>query len=380
MTRLIQGQQNTIKTIRPNDILDATLEELTAFTYSETFENHEEWLYTLSLIAYLRGKTDDLENILKKMTTNKHMHSITLLRLENRNNQYNEKTVNEVIAIAAGHDWLAAEAQFTIGMTMLRFSKNTKAKEFFKTAYGSLSKIGAHKKSVKALLNIVVAESRINNKKRLFFDYEYVAKAARKYNSYEVEGICLQNISKELHILGAFDKALAYSNRAVSLQKRDAGSLPYFESLLHRCHVYISLGRYSEALADFQESKISNHSQIAEARKAVEILLGEKTSVHLDLLEPAWRSKLIAKDLPVCKTKLEQEFISFIKNKRAKREEIIQHLYGSNIDWTSAKNRFKVFYSRFKSKNPGLLTEEDETIFIVDDNIMKDMNESGEVG
>jgi tetratricopeptide (TPR) repeat protein len=373
------GSQGAVMLVASNnfvpdfrDILDGNLVDLAHYLFNDAFQSPEQRLYCESLVSYLRAENDNLKVLVQKMAEFPEIQTLTLLRLQIRNSEFNEETVAAVKKLLFKQDWLSAEAAFALGMTYLRFSRNEEAKVFFKEAYNLLKKSGAHKKSMKALLNVVVAESRIDNKRKLVYDYEFVAKKANEVGATEVEGICHQNISKELHLVGAFELALRHSNRAIELQESDAGSLPYFETLLHRCHVLISLGRYREAHADFEKSKLSPHVQIVEARKAIEKILGVETSPQFDYLEPAWKSKLATEPVEAL-SKMESQFIDLIKARKVNRDEIIQTLYGESIDWDSARNRFKVFLSRFKKRYPNLISEEDSLLFMADENLQNNI-------
>jgi tetratricopeptide (TPR) repeat protein len=357
------------------EILQSPLKRLRELVLCGDFENDEQRQYLHILIHYLAGEPEELELLLNMIVPHSEIALIGRLRLQNLQGQYSESQIDLVHTIALSSNHYAGEAAFALGMSHLRFKNNLAAKDAFKLSYQKLTEMGALKKASKALLNLVVSESRIDNKKRLIHDYEVVASKAKAAGALEVEGICYQNISKELHILGLFELALKYSNSALALQEDGFDSVHFYETLLHRCHVLIDLGRFKEAYFDFERAKLSRHVQTIEALKCIEKILGGQTTTFEEKhLEPAWLSKLTNIDIkPNQATRLEMNFIDLIKGNRLSKDDIVMKLYGENTDWESAKNRFKVFLSRFRKKYPGLVEEENNYLFMVDESILSDL-------
>lgn len=324
------------------------------------------------LIHYLAGEERELEQILENL--NGDIYHISLCRLQNLKNVQDDSKLKLLKEIALNESSLSGEAAFVLGMSYLRFKRNAEAVEVFKLAHKRLTELGAMKKAAKSLLNVVVAESRVNPDRRLMRDYEVVALKAEAAGDFITQGICYQNISKEFLDIGAPDLALKYSRKAIELQSADVGQLHYFESILHRCHILITLGKYKEAYLDFQLAKSSPHPQTKEALKCVEKILGADTQPEMQQLEPAWFDKLRQSQSELPKlTKHEMSFLDLVKSGTTSKDEIIRELYGEQINWESSNNRFKVFLSRFRKKYPHLLSEEEGGYRLVDESLLENI-------
>jgi tetratricopeptide (TPR) repeat protein len=353
------------------EILQSPLQRLTELRLEGNFEDDTQKNYLSILIHYLSSEPEALEKLLSTLNPKSEIAVIGKLRLQNMLQVFDEHQLRLIREIIHSDSLWNAEAAFALGMTYLRFKKNIEARDTFQMAYRKLTDIGAHKKAVKALLNIVVSESRMDNTKRLIQDYQVVANRAKSVECREVEGICYQNISKELQLLGFFDLALRYSHQAIDLQEAGADTVHYYETILQRCHVLIDLGRFREAHQDFARAKLSRHPQTIEALKIIENLLGAEADYKAVELEPAWISKLASLDVESLKpTKLEMDFIDLVKSERVSKDTVILKLYGEQLDWESARNRFKVFLNRFRKKYVNLVVEENGHFMLVDETVL----------
>jgi tetratricopeptide (TPR) repeat protein len=329
--------------------------------------------YANILISYLSADVPALQKTLEN-TNHLETSVIARLRLNTLLLKYEENDFREMEKLVSIKNFWAAEAAFVLGISYWRFQRNFEAKSAFLKAHLLLQSIGAKKKAAKSLLNVVVSDSRIDPSRRLFPEYQIVAAKALEVGAIEVAGICHQNISKELRSLGAFELALKHSHEALNLMGKDSGTLHYFETLLHRCHLYIELGRMKEARIDFEASFVSQHPQITEARHCIERFLGSEVEINHLQLEPVWVEKLSTKT-PSTLTPTEVSFIEILKTGRVSRESIILSMYGESTDWESAKNRFKVFLNRFKKKHRGVICEEGQDLLLVDNSILSDLQE-----
>src|SRR5690606_27034813 len=127
-----------------------------------------------------------------------------------------------------------------------------RSKERFQKSSIKLSMISAHKKSLKAKLNELAAESKIYPEKKLITDYFLLAKRSLALRESNVAATAFLNISREYQKLGCYLAALRYANRSIRLLGRDFGTLTYYSALVHRAHLFYQLNRPKDAALDYQ--------------------------------------------------------------------------------------------------------------------------------
>lgn len=350
-----------------NQVIEASIEELMEFELLGEFESEQLAFYNQAILGHTRGEVSKLEEVLPKLTDD--FATIAAYRLEILKQNYSDSeiTVSEEFK---------GEAHFVMGLNFVNFKDYPKAKFHFQKAYQFLWKQGAKKKAVKSLMNMVVSESRENNQKKLIVDYEFITKKAMSIGDKITAGTCQLNISREYQMMGAFELALITCNRALDFLEADMGATHYYFALIHRCHILVDLKRYPEALVDFQKAKTSNFSETKEALKVVETLLGDKKEIDLEHLEPTWKARLkdhrngvSFKDL----TKTEAQLIKFLSDGAKDKNDIIDEIYGTNLDYESADARFRVLLMRLRKKKPNLVVYEQKQYRISDENFLSDI-------
>ena len=348
----MSGNRNII------EVIESSLMELNYILLHNNFKDEEAQSYASIIKLYLENDGLKLKNMISSKKLSSKIYHLACLRLMILKNTQDMISLSHFMKFDMNNSQLEAEKKFILGIGFLRINENLYARDYFQKAYRELDAVGAKKKALKALMNMVVAESRINNKKRLIGDYELIAEKAKEIDDKIIEGICMHNVSKEFQRVGGFELALKYANHSVKLMKNDVGTIHYYEIILHRCHVLIDLGRYQQAYLDFDRAKLSNHPQTKNALKCIEIILGEEKIIPTSYLEPAWRSKisdLKEKGKQVKLTSVEMQFLELIRKNEVSKNRIISSLYGNKIDRDVAKNRFKVFISRFRKRYPELI-------------------------
>lgn len=353
------------------DIIQAPLKELYLLKASGSIKDLELKLYVEVLHAYLLSDASELDVLSKN--TKGDLRDITELRKQIVTKTVSSAFLEELEVGLENRGRWKGEYAFVMGIAYWALQQNQEALKAFQKSYTALWEIGAKKKAVKALMNVVVSEDRIDNKKKCISSYEFVKEKALEVGDRVVAGLCYHNMAKEYLKLGGAELSLKYSHLAVDHLGDDKGVNHYYEAILHRCHTLIELGRYHEALIDFQTAKASPTASIQEALRAIEVLLGDKKELRLDHLEPSWRTKLQT-SANVVKTeeltKLESRFIEMISHRPQSKSEILKALYG-NIEEASAENRFNVFLTRFKKKFPGVLSQENGNYGIVDNSLIE---------
>lgn len=352
------------------EAIEAPLMELYIMRMEDNFNSYDLKLYTFCIESYLRAEKDELYKLIDEVPH--YLKDLVTLRyqivIENIDLNLLSRLEN---SIGEMNEW-DGEIAFVSGLACWSINDNHRAFKNFQCAYKKLWELGAKKKAVKALMNVVVSESRVDNTKRCITSYEFVKDKAQEIGDKVIAGICYHNMAKEYLKLNSAELSLKYSNHALELLQVDRGAIHYYEVLLHRCHSFIQMGRFHEALADFQTAKASKNIRIQNALKAIELILENRSDVKIDHLEPAWRTKL-SKLQQVVKieelTKLETQFIETISKGQIPKNKIIEVLYGDKIDPLSAENRFNVFLTRFKKKFSGVVVS-DNGVYSLANNAM----------
>lgn len=349
--------------------------------------------YLQVLKSYLRGEIETLNELCKIQTISlfpKFYQKLVQIRLDLLNFQlYNfplpqidEKSREDFLSSSFfySNDHWVGEFYFVLGLFTLEVKDYENSKKIFRLAYTELDKIGAFKKSVRALLNVIVSESRLYPNKKLIIDYEFVVKKALAIQEFSVSGICYLNISRELQLIGSLTLALKYVNKAIEHLSSDIGAKNYYSALLHRCHILIELERSIEAKMDIEEVRLSPFSETQEAAKLLEIIYSQKFSniesklTHKEInetkLDPTWRGRFrnyISKKKNSKLSDLESTLIESLLDSNKTKNELISILYGDQIDYSASENRFRVLLSRFRKRHPGLIINEDGLYKISDD-------------
>lgn len=354
------------------EIIEATPSQIRELKLTRSFECELITAYIGVLDGYLSGDHQELEYHFSKISNEEDLHWISKLRYETSINVSNNQTASKVLAISQNDDSLyRGEAGFILGMHYMKNGQDANAINAFSNSYSPLCKVGANRKATKSLLNALACKTRISPNKKYIREYESLAEKAKVNGAKSVEAICYHNISKELLHVNAFELALSYTNKAFNLLSEENGTYHYFEVVLNRCHILAKLGRYSEALKDYQIALTSDHPQTKDALSAIKILLDQKRDLEsFSHLEPCWVDKLNAhnrNDQKIKPTKTELKFINLIKSEPVTRDFVIKELYGDKLDWESAQNRLRVFVHRFRKKFPDQLIESEDKLVLNSD-------------
>lgn len=334
-----------------NQVIEFSIKELREFCISQV--NSEFAEYAEVLLAYMSGDADFFKGLSK--ISEEYSELVKLRRdiiLGQVDFEKDFKTVLDRLDIT-----LKGEYAFIVAQAYGKNDYHREAYDWYCLAYASLKKIGAFKKAVKTLLNLVATKSRIDAHKNYILDYQYVADQALEYDCKVVAGICLLNISVEQRKFGAYELSLESIHQALEYLKEDKGADHFFTALVHRCHLFIDLGNYQMAILDYQKVKMSNFPHIKEASVVIKQLLGDREQYTFDHLEPIWKERLISKNSTSAKiklTKTEKLLISILSEKEQSKEDLIEQIYGE-IDWEAGENRFRMLISRLNRKHKGII-------------------------
>lgn len=353
-------------------IIQSNVEEL--FTVFSSQEDSVENLYRRVLIAYLQGDIGGLRVVLDRVRLLSDenqdatiLRILTEVRLAVRTQSVTKdqlETLNcELTATSA--EW-QAEGTFVLALGYESIRDHVASREAYILASNKLSAVGAHRKSVKALLNAVASESRIEmSSKRVIADYMLIYNKAKACGELGVAGVALYNVSIEFQREGAVSVALRFCDRALALLRHDYGTLHYYSAIVHRCHLLLQLGRRHEAADAYDLARVAPFKEIQAALSALPSAVEPrfKYEGNIASLLPTWKDRLVRKGrhdgLESEKLgELEARLIYLLSDGPKEKHELIATLYGDKIATEHSENRLKVLLSRVRKKRPGLIYRE----------------------
>lgn len=383
----MESKRNFYNKINLLSLLEASLEELFLMKLRIPESDYFLSFYAGVLIHFLQSEEEQLADLIRTLDSSRlskeefaFLSQVSSVRLEILQQSVKAKTLESLIELAEQDLVRSGEILFVLGMAFEENRDHVRMKDFYGKAVPRLAAMGAHKKSVKSLLNSVAAESRIHPRKKLIAEYYFTYRAALKAGAMGVAGTCLLNISREYQLIGALSTALKYCNRSIAISRRDFGSRAYFLSIAHRCHLFHQMGRDEEAELDFGAARVCAIPEVQEALKVITMLRGVKTgsvvspTIDENRLTPSWRERLstpieatdCAEGAQEKLAPMENRLIQFVGAAARTKYEIIEHLYGEKLDLSVTENRLRNLLHRIKRRRPSLIVFEEGRYKIAD--------------
>ncbi|MCM2323571.1 MAG: hypothetical protein NDJ90_09960 [Oligoflexia bacterium] len=345
-------------------------------------------LYASTIKAFLNYDVEALESCVTEAAAHTHaFQALPLLiriRRDLRLRQIDAKSVEELTHVAATFDFLRGEALFVAAMGYESILDHARAKALYREASALFRNVGADRKAVKSALNCVVSESRLFSEKKLMADYHFLYKEAKRVGEFGTAGVCLLNISREYQKLGAFSAALKYCNRALALHQKELGTITYFLTLAHRCHLLFQLDRRHEALLDHEQCQNCEFPQVQAALQVVEKLISGEQGQVRDIpvesglekhLTPTWKERLLGIQSETRRPELgalENKVIELLSEKPSEKWELMDALYGTALSADTREARLKALIFRLRKKRPGLILFKDGKYLISDGVFLSD--------
>ncbi|MGZ3779386.1 MAG: hypothetical protein ACXVCY_02050 [Pseudobdellovibrionaceae bacterium] len=262
------------------------------------------------------------------------------------------------------------------------------ASQFYFKAKDAYTDIGAKKKAVKAHFNGIICLEREDSVSHLQYKYISLIKEARAVKEYSVVGMAFLALSQKLLDVGALRSSFDYVQRSLAYLSHEKGSSNYFKALLHRAHIYYLYGFMDKAKADFQEAKLSNHSEVLAALSVIEAKINIKTkdktednardktrdkakikagidsseyevpNVSVSILPFGWVSRFqYENDNLQLLGSQEEQLILLLVKKPVSKEVIIEKIWGGqrDLDPEHIDLRFKKLIWRIKKKFPQMI-------------------------
>lgn len=351
-------------------IIQSNLEELITLPASH---EHSEETYRLSLISYLKC---DIEGLRAKLDHFSGHHAeeknsalprlLIEIRLAIRTGTILKEQIEELksaIATASNSSGWLAEASFVLALAYEARRNYVASREAYLQAATQLSAVGAQRKSIKALLNAVASESRIDMaSKRIIADYMLIYNKAKTCGEPGVAGVALYNVSLEFQREGALSVALRFCERSLALLRHDYGTLHYYSAVVHRCHLLLQLGRRVEAADAYDLARVAPFKEIQDALRALPSAVNPAFHYegNIATLLPTWEDRLVRigrndNDSSEKFGALEVRLLQLLSRGPKEKHELIELLYGNKIALEHSENRLKVLLSRVRKKRPGLI-------------------------
>jgi tetratricopeptide (TPR) repeat protein len=320
--------------------------------------------YTEVLAAYLSGDTSTLIRLSDESKNHNHALISVLVktRLAVRESKVTENLVNQLNEVSKQFpDW-RGESLMVAGFASETIGNFKEAKDLYYEAFKTLEEQGARIKGLKALHNYISAYSKVDPERAYFAEFHMIYRKGKAQRNYEVAGTALTNIAREFQKMKTYRSALKYACKAILFLQTTDGTYHHHMALLNRCHILCDLGRFQDAMEDFDTISKSSYAEVRAGLKALEEII---TNAKLDpqykiQAHPTWLERLAqGKNTDEPLSDLEDRVLALLAVKPRDKYSLIQDLYGEKIDLEAAENRLKNLLNRLRKKKPGAILFKD---------------------
>jgi len=260
---------------------------------------------------------------------------------------------------------LAAEREFCLGLAWEQLEFHGAAAQHHQRAAALYQTHGCPKKSLRALYNVIAAESRVYPHKNFVADCQNVIERSRSLGESSFEGMALTMLSREYQVIGHSAQALEMARRSIKCLENERGSSHYFHAVLHLAHLCIEENNLREAELLLKEAELA---PFREAQAARQLLLASihaehhwDSSLEASLL-PTWRNRLPGllsrlkgsiSEGSARSSQLEERLLKLAYNGPIEKWDLIAKLYPDSVSQLVLENRFKNLLARVRKKYPG---------------------------
>lgn len=349
-----------------------------------------ELFYGQVIVHFLRGEEDELANHLQSLEKfSGHdefdfLRTACSMRVQIRSREFESALLQHAIDLASRSERWEGELCILAATAQTVLDDYAAAHVLFARATQAFERRGCSRKSLRSRLNVLVCESHVHPNRNLFARYHDLYRRALRSNQRDliVATTSLLNISREYQRAGAFLVALKYCNRALSLFELQMGEMNYFLTLAHRAHLLCELGRRAEARIDYEAASVGRFKEVEAALRVIEPMLDgarlPDASMSPDLL-PTWRERALSANTSDSTPKLstlEEKLIRFLANGPRDRIDILEEIYGTQLEFETKLNRFKSLLSTLRKKFPNLVICEDGSYRLADEILIPGLHES----
>lgn len=349
-----------------DDLMDFILE----YESIEEEETKLVVLYAKIMNAYFQSDLETLIILLNKTGSlrelspfHEDIHNLTKLRshLKTTNN------LEEIEKVTAPKlDFFSCEYSFIKGFSASRRADHLTAKKYFLKAYKQYAKVGTKKKSILALQNYVSAETHLNPTKRMIPERQMLLKKSLEVNAKGVAGLASLDLSLEYEEIGATQMAIDFARQATRLLESHTETYQHGCALIHHARICYKYQLKTEAQKSYSLLKTYAISEIKEQLKGLDYIIeGVSSTDKFQELgtTPWWQLHLQKNGHKTKLGKLPEKLIELLSHGPMNKEQIIEELYGNNMDYLSLENRFNVLLSRLRKKIPELIILQDDGLY-----------------
>lgn len=355
-------------------IIEAGLNELLAWDVGAAPPRTVEERYALVVLRFLRAETEDLARLaatsLAEAATEdtEFLATATDLRLAFRRRAFDTELLQRASLLAARPSRWQGELCMLIASFLSVNDDYAAARTWYDRAASSLERQGCVKKALRAKMNRLVCDSHIDPDRNLVAAYHDLYRASLRHDRRDltVTTTCLLNMSREFQRSGALLAALKYCEKGLEVAEFQFGSLTHHLLLAQRAHLLCGLGRTQEAKIDADVLRISAFVEVQGALAVIDALLaGRPAPTVPNAAElPTWRERRDEISRGETGTRhafslLESRLIEFLGKGPRDRIDVLEHLYGSALDYETKLNRFKSLLSTLRRKAPEAIRYED---------------------
>ncbi len=326
-------------------------------------------LYAKVLSAYFQSDIPLLEKFTSKLKSfedispvHKTLYNISLARMDIRKFTIRSSRLEELVQLGTKTpDWLG-EIFFICGNSYSRIEEYYKSRDAYLKSYDYYNKIGLEKKGLLALQNYVAADGMLHPEKRAIPELQMIIEKAKLIRANDIEGLVSMNLSIEYENIGAREAALSYARSAFELLAGHKETYQYFSAACHLCRLLFEMKHLQEASNLLAIIKTSRLPEIKANIKMLEQLKDGATSVTppKEHVLPWWSNDFNGKCKELKLGKLGEKLVRFLIDGAKTKKEIIIHLYGDSIEYSSLENRFQVLLSRIRKNNRELIVLQDD--------------------
>lgn len=315
--------------------------------------------YAGILASYMQGDHEKLAEICSTLAPGPLL-TLATLRLNYRRREIRADFLNGLAELEGP---LEAERQFVLALAWESLGEEGRALGHFQKACALYRDFACPRKELRAMYNLIAAESRLHPHKNFVADCQAIIEASRRLGDASFEGMALTMLSREFQVAQAFTQALTMIERSLECLGPERGTIHYYHALLHKAHVLLDLKQDEAALEILKEAELAQFPQIQAARTLLLCALQPdrlwNRALEADLL-PTWKNRVPqlsarqnqALTPVVSASELEKRLLRLVYNGPVEKWDLITRLYPEKTSSLTLENRFKNLIARVRKKYP----------------------------
>ncbi|MGE0615912.1 MAG: hypothetical protein AB7P04_09740 [Bacteriovoracia bacterium] len=327
-----------------------------------------ESVYVEAWLAFSRGQRETLGELASMADAAVPICLLEIIRLQIA---ILERSLDPIqIRRAAGlaahdPDWIG-EVLYVSGLAWETAGELAIARDFFRRAATALEQIGASRKSLQSFFHFVAVDQKLSPEKSPVAELEFIAQRALHAGYPALAGTALGQVALEYEKAASFEVMLQYWRDSATYLEAENGSREFYQARLHFGFALAVNGYRADALRELRRTDVAFDPEIRGAREVLGRILRAdyRERPFLGTPDPIWRARYRA-----CAERAKQAIARFygarglearllqeIQGGPKTKHELIETLYGTQIDYFSGENRLKNVISRLRRRLPGVLS------------------------